>query len=253
MRLAKFLICEYKNPRSHKMFYPEMIDWIKKYALNTAIRYYKEPKSRIYRARIGSDSFYIVHRSTEERRSRNTSNFYTLFMNHDPLWKEYPARDIICSSNKTTFIVIPPNDTKIGICIDRDMWYSKIEVNNKVYDIEAFNSILMDEVLTYFNIKYMGDIDVNMDKFKNFSKEMDKQIEKINPNKKHLPVLIEAAINEKKDFYTICQEALDPQKIGVTLGKIGDIIINSEVWCEAPVVLVAEEAAEAVLKEVIGK
>lgn len=68
----------------------------------------------------------------KNRKSQNTSNYYTLWINNSVEWSQYPNRNVICSTNVgtaggygfQTYIVLPKNGTKIGICPKLDIWVS---------------------------------------------------------------------------------------------------------------------------------
>jgi hypothetical protein len=68
----------------------------------------------------------------KDRKSKNTFNYYTLWMNNSQEWSEYPKRSVICTNSSReangygfqTFIILPKNGTKIGVCDDSDLWSS---------------------------------------------------------------------------------------------------------------------------------
>lgn len=67
----------------------------------------------------------------KNRPSRNTLNIYTTIINNAPEWKEFPRRSVVCSFSKTqaynygnVYICFPKNGSKIGICPEKDIWYS---------------------------------------------------------------------------------------------------------------------------------
>ena len=74
--------------------------------------------------------------STGKRRSENTYNFYTLFIDENPEWAEYPKRSnsFICSTSidraqaygrlrgKRTCLILPKNGSKIGVVPANDIW-----------------------------------------------------------------------------------------------------------------------------------
>ena len=67
------------------------------------------------------------------RKSVNTNNFYTLIMNNDPRFSEFPKRSVIASSNRNTAmsysaddtnlaVIFPRNGSKIAVCNVPDIW-----------------------------------------------------------------------------------------------------------------------------------
>lgn len=77
-----------------------------------------------------------VHTDTDHFRSkpvhrvsRDCVNYYTLIMDNSPEWKDYPKRSnsFICSMNTsnyngTSYIVIPRNGSKWGVCDSTDIY-----------------------------------------------------------------------------------------------------------------------------------
>jgi hypothetical protein len=71
-----------------------------------------------------------------QRKSKNTTNYYTLIMDNDPQWSKFPPRSasLICSTSSTTagsyghsggtFLMLPEGDPTIGICDKNDLWIS---------------------------------------------------------------------------------------------------------------------------------
>jgi len=131
MRLSKYIV-EYKESgRGKELALHQAIRIAPKFsnALNsdvTIVRSNREAEKYIY---------YLIDpkKSKEKRRSRNTSNYYTLIMDNSPSWKEYPKRSesVICSINASCgknsphiFRVFPKNGSKIGVCNDSDLWKS---------------------------------------------------------------------------------------------------------------------------------
>jgi len=84
---------------------------------------------KIYRSVDLYDPYYLIKNSTPgfERISAYAPNHYTLFINHSPLWEDYPKRNFICSYNRqagfgdTIYVVIPYKNSKWGICPTNDI------------------------------------------------------------------------------------------------------------------------------------
>jgi len=90
---------------------------------------------RIYRGLSHTESKYRhkAQMSFGSRVSRNTENYYTLIVDHDEAWSDYPPRSasIICTNKTnvasgygTTYVVLPEGDPLIGICSSLDYWDS---------------------------------------------------------------------------------------------------------------------------------
>jgi hypothetical protein len=94
----------------------------------------------------GFGSMEIAYNRLQPMRGResiNTNNFYTLIMNNDPRFREFPKRSVIVSSNRntaisfssddsTSAIIFPKNGARIGMCNAPDIWRAKpVEVQAK--------------------------------------------------------------------------------------------------------------------------
>ena len=95
------------------------------------------------------------------RRSRNTLNIYTLFVDNDPSWEAYPNRSqsLICISDYQSaagygrpYAVLFENNSEIGLCPSNDWWDSfqsmSVELNRyregrkSVYDMSSLNQTI---------------------------------------------------------------------------------------------------------------
>jgi len=77
-----------------------------------------------------------IHRS-----SANTTNYYTLIINNAPAWKQFPKREVICTTDIDTahgygqpFIVYPTNGAKIGVVPGADIWSQEFDSYNYYLD-----------------------------------------------------------------------------------------------------------------------
>jgi hypothetical protein len=101
------------------------------------------------------------------RPSANTSNLYTLFVDSDPRWDNYPdrSRSLICTNTWRTaksygdpHVVLLKNHSRIGICSEGDWWLSfghlmaelRRYQNSSIYDMSDLNKILADAYKTVF-------------------------------------------------------------------------------------------------------
>jgi len=88
------------------------------------------------------------------RKSQNTTNEYTMLMSDIlPAWKEYPKRNrsFICTNSidrvddyvrnlEDAFLVLPKNGAKIGVCPEKDLWFSF--ENGGIFKLNQFNQAL---------------------------------------------------------------------------------------------------------------
>jgi uncharacterized protein YggL (DUF469 family) len=143
-----------------------------KTAIDFAINKYLATKSAIYKGSRRSGAEGLLLRDPmgypEPRRSKNTLNYYTEWVDHSPQWAGYPkrSRSLICTSNSgyaagygDVRVVVPTRDTAIGICPGDDWWTSfkttspqhdPDEINRFIHDVLKDNGIFLDgKTVTY--------------------------------------------------------------------------------------------------------
>ena len=134
------------------------LDLLKKYKaeVNFAIEKYKKYNFAIFRGSKTYNQSKVMFSNPasriEPRKSAmNIGNYYTLWMDNNPEWAEYPKRSksLICTScsafaNWYGFVkvVIPLVNTKIGVCPEIDIWKSF----NSVKSLGEFSDWLKDDV-----------------------------------------------------------------------------------------------------------
>lgn len=111
-----------------------------------ALRFINEP---IVRGMTDSDPFIKLHGESGERRSRNTTNHYTVIMN-EALPKEFPKRSaaIICGNYAnidhameygTLYAVFPYNTTVVAWTDSDDMFYTPITIAGRTESAHTWN------------------------------------------------------------------------------------------------------------------
>ena len=98
--------------------------------------------------------FAAVDTTATERKSQNTSNWYTQILDNHPHRQHFPkrSRSFIASCDKhrahdyagwgengEVLRLIPADDAKIGLVNREDMWDTRISLFGKSNDIESFN------------------------------------------------------------------------------------------------------------------
>lgn len=94
------------------------------------------------------------------RKSANTHNYYTLWVDGSTKWSKFPKRSysLICSTSigtaesyGETYVVIPTIDTVIGVCPEDDFWDS-FHTTLKSYQLNDFmdfvHEIFLDQQIT---------------------------------------------------------------------------------------------------------
>ncbi len=120
---------------------------------------------RIYRglSHADGDFRYKPQMQFGSRVSANTENYYTLIVDHDPAWSDYPPRSasIIASSKLhvargygMTYVVLPEGDPQIGICNTADYWISfpRVGAISGHMDLSELNGIIRNMADKYAQI-----------------------------------------------------------------------------------------------------
>ena len=162
---------------------------LKKY--HDVIKSYVEARgdNPIYRGMKDTGTYVLGTGNEISRRSANTENYYTLIVDTDPAWSNYPKRSksFICSTSLnrslgygSLYVVIPLEHQSIGVCSEIDFWESfgdpsPADINSALYDLSretgiplssSNSSALKDDLdkiskslVTHQNIKIPYDID----------------------------------------------------------------------------------------------
>lgn len=208
----------------------------------------KNCKQSIKRAQIGyliyrkilkqNDDFLFLKPSGELRKSANTRNYYTLWINNHPSWKNYPKREIICAggsgkrafhhgSSGSNYIVLPFDDAKIGICPSDDIWYSFSKLK-KFENLDSLNDVLYN-------------CDIRDTKWESFYKDIkNKDFSNDFFNLKEI-----SGYETIEDFLI---DVLDPQKNNFKVKNINNYGVppskNLEVWTDASCYFIKFDLAE---------
>jgi hypothetical protein len=123
---------------------------------------------------LGKDGVAIVDTTKSERKSQNTSNWYTLIIDNHPKYKNYPKRSqsLICVNDIETaegygapMAIIPFNSAKIGVVNYPDIWGKSITMGNEGMGLVRANG--------YFDmLKEFGLSDTNWQSFIDFDKKL---------------------------------------------------------------------------------
>ena len=175
---------------------------------------------------------------TTDRKSANTYNYYTLWMDNDPEWTEYPKRSksLICSTTKSTasaygtpVVVVPLTNCKIGICPYRDLW-------NSFKSIPILND-LTGWIHHRFELQWVNDNNIDLTYIQLIQKLKD--ITEYH-NKSRLYSELEELLKMYGNAYEVMREIMNPieNNFSSTTWKQFDIGANREVWLSAPCLLI---------------
>ena len=184
---------------------------------------------KIFRGVNLNGPYYYIDNSKFERKSANTSNHYTLFINHSEGWKDFPKRQTICDyymafHGGTRYVVIPvTNNSKWGIVPACDIFIAEIFNETNLYskyfptlDFVDFNGGL-------------GNHNVSDDSYESMMNDIGKIDE---PSFK-------AAVDAISRPYDIGFEVLDYDKLD-TLDES-----QTEIWTDSDVLLIRKDIFDA--------
>lgn len=213
---------------------------------------------KIYRGIFSkSGLFYLASPDNSDRlrTSRNTSNYATLLVDNSDRWANFPKRSksFICSLDRSyassyghTYVVIPKNGSKIGVCEQKDFWDCFIELNNLVRDKFSLSSL--NDLISGFGSAVLGkqpseyDYDQLLQDLKQLQLLSNPYLEKSffqSYNRRSDPLwqyLNSAPIVEQ------LENLLDPTTNGFRLydtKSLPEGIDGGEVWTEGPVLLIS--------------
>lgn len=221
--------------------------------------------SVIYRGiRSGSrDHFLYGDSSLHTRESANTTNHYTMLVDHMlPSWKPYPNRSesFICTTARFAagaygipYTVFPYDGTTVGICPRSDFWNSFPKLStilgidsmnhfNELLEI-IYNEFVHDELKSVSN---KSEFFHNLDKLNKVMLKKSKEEDLRDRNYKYRMTSIVKFIDQwykhSKNILTMLDELMDPELNGFALTKSDDILINTnaEVWFAGPAIFLME-------------
>lgn len=157
MRFEQYILNE-NSGRSKDISFDKTKEMLHKNC-SQALKAWKKNKGYIYRGsytKIGKYG-YMDSSKFKERTSANTTNEYTVLINHIlDSWKQYPKRNVICSTDDNnaatygdTYHVFPFDNTKIGVCSNFDIW-SSFKNFDQLTDV---NSFITDTYGNYDSVK----------------------------------------------------------------------------------------------------
>jgi hypothetical protein len=252
MTLKMFLEAAEKDRPSYKMLYDA--DAIK--FLNTRCQnalWMLMLNKPLFRGDNVSYNFAKVDTSKTTRVSENTTNFYTLILDNNPLMVDFPkrSRSFIgtvdygrAEQYGQPFIMIPADNAKIGVVGSEDIWDVRIDLFGRRKGIENLN--LLYEILD------LNDTDID-----SFYK-LDKLLKQDDPekvNKFYDALSIVLSLNEEQlenlvsgnahhEFMGFIFDAYSPAETGFKWYYTSNMpknMYDTEVWVSGEVLVISEE------------
>jgi hypothetical protein len=247
MRLRKFI----NEGRSKSITIEEAVEAIK----NKCTDFIKNG-SIVYRGVDDArDAALIVSPANFERKSRNTSNYYTLLMDNLPAWKSYPKRSksIICATDIEyasnmgyAYRVYMFDGSKIGVCPTNDLWES---FGLDVDSLEIFNDCI-GMMINKFTDYDDSDIVTYNDLLQLFNK-FDEHKSSFNIDRHTFPTffdfkLFEPYFETDVKLIDFAKEILDPErhKFKLENTKTFKNVDHREVWTDGTSILLNNKIAK---------
>jgi len=247
MRLKLFM----SKRRSKKIKKNKTIDLIKENCKQALNKYKKD--IIIFRGIKSNDNFLFVDpKSSKPRRSAHTKNYYTLINDNSSYWKQYPKRSesLICTTSSnttegygTSYIVLPYDNAKIGVCSKSDYWFSfpnLFKLADGYYDMSLFNNELerlFQQVDIELSDKSYKDLQHSFSLFDiTFDHDVDSIDSLINEDSYNILKGYDKVWDLMKHFNTL----LAPEPNKFDLYKINNLDgdVDKEVWTDSKAVLI---------------
>lgn len=189
----------------------------------------------IYRGVTLASQYGVVHPQKYSRKSKNTENFYTLFIDHSPKWSEFPQRSksLICTTSydkavmygDQVFEIIPFDNVNIGICDKEDIWFSFDHIA-KAYGSTGSDNGTLDHFNNHLDIVYKNQMEdwggLSEDSYTEFKSQIIQLNDKIkkrgfNPKSSEgITFWNHYKKSGKKSIWEYISWLLDPKENGIT-------------------------------------
>lgn len=210
----------------------------------------------IYRGTNSINQLSLIDGSKGNRVSAHTSNYYTLILDEFLNKQNKPLRSksIICTTNEnyaTNYgemnIIIPYDDSKIGICPDDDIWQLNIDGIDINVSIDEANDIFSENEITDSN-------------YNNFIKELKNIIKKVENGKfdidnienKKIKELCRLVGYDEKRVEQNIEAMYDIDDLGFKFdtGKSFDAnkYYDNELWISGPCIMINKSLYNKVIK-----
>ena len=201
-----------------------------------------------------SADILTIDPTTGERKSENTTNYYTQLMSYSPYFEGWPKRNksLICTAQKEyaenyggvdeVYAIFPFDNVPIAVCPEEDMWATPVRVPaldivcdpEEDVDITEFNKILRYNLKLPENYKQM----LNYVKTSEFAERLAQYRRTIPTENQKIPLSPETFI----DYLQYC---LSPKQCGFRLLSIAQYAakppIVEECWIGGPVVAIRQD------------
>lgn len=252
MKFAAFLL-ESKHKQSIDT--EEAIEIAKNYCSN-AIKNGIE----LYRGGNFNDDAYLMDSSKTIRRSANTSNHYTIVMDHLIKDENYPLRSKSFIMAAEDYIaggygssrrrIIPFDDAKIGTAKQDDLWY--VSLNTKILKYFTFEDFAaMFNSLDAPDTSYEKLLSFIVELLDKLIKRQEKDPDDISRSEEEFLKMFDGVKPTNADVEARLKDIFDPKKIGLeffTGATATDKNLKGECWLSGKALAVTDEIYDEIVK-----
>jgi hypothetical protein len=187
------------------------------------------------------------------RTSKNTINYYTIWMDNDKDWVDYPKRSksLICSTSTKTAkvfgdvqIIVPADINKIGICSTSDLWESFPAIADRLDMLVSFMNMIVGDAHRFMEkfqdkktlFAAQKNYDVLVDCLKSVTFEGIKEIANTKDYRNRFADRYVKAFEKHgyKTLYDLWRDAMQPEKNNFSVLTADEFIAprNKEVWIQ---------------------
>lgn len=255
MRFKQFLEAKVSAYSSEDKDIDELAQLIKKHCDDAR----KNPV-KIYRGTASTLKSGLYHPGTGERKSQNTSNYYTKLLDTNPRNKEFPLRSksFIASTDSdragrygadrrggTTLTIFPYDDTEIGVANKEDFWDTEMKFTNGI----DHNAWIVDMNIFWRELLEDESFVPSLDELMKFLR--DSPIETIfkKLRDEHMVNINDNPMKAVKSFIDQLPEVYSYDHLGCTVETPHNLDAKrSEVWISGPCIAVNQHDIEKVKK-----
>lgn len=216
-------------------------------------------KIELWRGGNFDDDCYLMDSTKTTRRSANTSNHYTIVIDHLIKDKNYPPRsksfimtadDFIAGNFGESRRIIPFDDAKIGTTKKEDLWYVNLNIEKlKNFTFEEFAGMFSDldapddsyEKLLAFSVELLGEL----------IEATAKDPDDISRSEEEFLKMFDGVKPTNADVEARLKDIFDTKKIGLdffTGATATDKNLKGECWLSGKALAVTDEIYDEIVK-----
>lgn len=224
------------------------------------LKFYANTNYQIYRGMYNTSPIIFGNGNNMNRRSANTQNYYTLLIDNNAKWNEFPKRSksFICSTDTNnasmygkTYLVIPLENQPIGICPENDFWWSFKLGNPSDLNAELNN------LASWCKINKLSEISYNilmsqLAKIDTIAIKLFDDEDMLEEAKYNCSILYEMGYFEEFNLMAVLSKFYDPKLNNFKLQHDVKGEVDKEVWLSGKVLFIELENEWPEILEELG-